>query len=146
MSAARWYPRPLVVIATIFAALVTSSCRVGQNPSLSPSATNPHGIFVTADWDARVAPRYPPGELIGADDQGVYLLHPDALALYQFGAPVVLHPDDDPPEALDLRVEDEVLVESFMHYARHPFGVNERILRSVLDASGMDSVVTRRRP
>lgn len=146
MSAPRRRRFRAAVLGAGCAALLSSACRVGQNPALSPAATSPRGIAVELEWNVRSRPRDSEGELLGADQRGVYVLHPSNLVLYPFGSPVVLRPEDRPPEALDLVSANEAEVREFAHYARYPFGLDEGVLRAVLDAIGQDSVVVRRRP
>jgi hypothetical protein len=146
VSASRRHRFRAAVLGAGCAALLSSACRIGQNPALSPAATSPRGIAVQLEWDVRPRPRASEGELLGVDEQGVYVLHPSNLVLYPFGSPIVLRPGKRPPDALDLASASDTEVRDFVHYARYPFGIDERVLRSVLDAIGQDSLVVRRRP
>lgn len=98
------------------------------------------------EWDAPPGQPRPQGELLGADEQGVYLLHAGGVVLYPFGSALVLRPDVRPPEALDVEVEDEAGLQEFTKYARYPFGVGGGVLERMMIAIGVDSVIVMRRP
>jgi hypothetical protein len=144
---ARRVARPRVaLIGVVSAALLTVGCRVGNNPARAPAARSPSGIIVGARWDVPTTLRPWSGEVLGFDERGVYLLHGGAVALYPFGTPLILSPDQRPPSPLDLRSVDEQGVEAFALYARYPFGLDDALLGRVLGAIGLDSVIVRNGP
>jgi hypothetical protein len=147
MSAPRSGRRIGAALVVVLGLLVVSTgCRVGSNPAISPVATGPRGTRVDIYWrgpDDGYWERF--AELVAVADSGLFLLHAASVVYYPLGAPVRMQPREAPGVGsvnLETAVPEDL--GDLAPYARYPFGLDDTQIERLVEAMGRDRVIVRR--